>query len=1132
MADAPDEAVNYSFAVKFYTHGPVLGRPGVVGAVLTAAGQLRRVEGPFLARLHEELDLREYQRDGWPPAALVSRLIEPSLQLVLDELPRRGEGLPEVLVLRWARHLFEAVEALHGGYGLVHRDIKPANVLLQLPRGVLYSSPGALDGATALLADLGMACQAGEPPPWPLPQDGWKAPEGVGGPGAEGRACAATDDLFSLGLVLGHLVTAAVAGGERLATLGRAAEALADPDPARRLAAKHELRVLLFPETDRRTTGGDAVILRRSEARASGTLPPGALPAAAGEAADWVERDGIPGYAVLRKIGQGGMGVVYEARDLTLNRLVAVKTLWGRYEERYAVERLRVEAAALARLNHRGIVKIYGCHFWLAHPYLILERVAGPDLGSLVKAGGPLSPEKTVQIAEALALALEHAHEQGVIHRDPKPSNVLLGDDGTPKLIDFGLAKLLDAQADLTSPGMVMGTPQFMAPELVHGADQADARSDLYSLGATIYYLLTGRPPLEAARREELLRALVVQEPIRPRLCNPAVPADLEAVCLRCLAKSPEDRFATAGALAGALRAIRQLQEGAGAGGGRESAVAANGGRVTDPRGGAALAAAGGASLQILKGPNEGAVLPIDGDRFVLGRNPDCGVVIPVTSVSREHAQIVRVAGKYFIEDKRSRSGTFVNNQAINARTPLRHNDRIRICDWIAAFRDGGAGSPIAEEDFPSSVGPLSLHTSQVLLDAEKPALLLDIANLLARTLELSAALPQLADKLFRLFRQADRCFLIQAGEGDTLVPRVVKTRRAADESTGRFSKNIVRQCLQTGRAFLSDDASRDDRIPPSQGVVDFRIRSVMCAPLSRGDGNAFGVLQLDTLDRSKKFTQEDLKLLCGVANQASIALENARLLDEAVNQERLQRDLQLARRVQEGFLPHPLPDVPGYEFFGRCESRGAVGGDYYDCFPRADGKVVVTVGDVAGTGVAAAMLATAAMLEARRWFETESDPALAVARLNDALYRITSPIDRFVTHAAAVIDPATHVAILVNGGHPPPLLYRPRSGELFSAMDREIDGPPLGMISGLDFDSCQISLEPGDSLLLYTDGVDESANTRGEQFKMAGIERVVKGCGNAGPQEVVERLFAALAEHEAGRDRHDDQTAFVVKRC
>src|SRR5262249_26600535 len=158
-----------------------------------------------------------------------------------------------------------------------------------------------------------------------------------------------------------------------------------------------------------------------------------------------------------------------------------------------------------------------------------------------------------------------------------------------------------------------------------------------------------------------------------------------------------------------------------------------------------------------------------------------------------------------------------------------------------------------------------------------------------SKTLELDQLLPRIVDNLFQLFRQADRCFIIQADEtGARLLPKLVKTRRPHEEETARFSRSIVKKCLDTPAAFLSDDASRDDRIPLRQSVVDYRIRSVMCVPLTTAEGKGFGVIQLDTQDRTKKFTQDDLQLLRGVANYASIAMENARLHQEAVARERL----------------------------------------------------------------------------------------------------------------------------------------------------------------------------------------------------------------------------------------------------
>ena len=255
------------------------------------------------------------------------------------------------------------------------------------------------------------------------------------------------------------------------------------------------------------------------------------------------------------------------------------------------------------------------------------------------------------------------------------------------------------------------------------------------------------------------------------------------------------------------------------------------------------------ATLHILKGASQGQDVPLDGDRFILGREPQkCHFVIPVTSVSREHAQIVRVNGKFFIEDKQSRNGTFVNNQAITARTPLKNNDKIRICDFLATFHDAIHRLPLPAElarrrgggtrrrRGPGTGGDHQHHSSHLLLEtqpAEKLNALLEISGNLSKTLELKPLLPKIVDSLFQLFRQADRCFIILREEAtDKLMPRVIKTRRPHDESNARFSRSIVRQCLDKLQAFLSDDASRDERIQLSQSVVDFRIRSVMCAPL------------------------------------------------------------------------------------------------------------------------------------------------------------------------------------------------------------------------------------------------------------------------------------------------------------
>ncbi len=543
-------------------------------------------------------------------------------------------------------------------------------------------------------------------------------------------------------------------------------------------------------------------------------------------------------------------------------------------------------------------------------------------------------------------------------------------------------------------------------------------------------------------------------------------------------------------------------------------------------------------SLHILKGANEGALIPLDGERFVIGRNPDCGIVIPVTSVSREHAHILRIGGRFFIEDNKSRNGTFVNDRAITTRTPLKNNDRIRICDFLAAFLDRQPDDPDGGEedgDSTSTVEAMLSHSSHMLLEtqpAEKLRGLLEISANLSKTLELDALLPKIVDSLFNLFRQADRCFLIQTEEGNRrLMPRVVKTRRPQDETNARFSRSIVQRCLDTAQAFLSDDASRDDRIQLSQSVVDFRIRSVMCVPLCDANGRAFGVIQLDTQDRSKKFTQEDLKFLWGVASQAAIALENARMHAEAVSRERLKRDLELAHRVQLSFLPARLPQVQGYEFFAHYEPANEVGGDYYGFVPLLGNRLAIAVGDVAGKGVAAALLMAKLSSDTRFCLLTENDYGRAIGRLNDLLHEFASPLDRFVTFAAAVLDPARHVVTLASAGHQSPLLARRSGGPPVEVVPNEVAGVPLGIMDGAAFDTCQVTLQPGDTLVLFTDGVSDALDVRNTQFSLDRVLRTIEEAGPVPPKVLGERLVKAVQQHAAGRAPFDDLTLVCLGR-
>ena len=557
-------------------------------------------------------------------------------------------------------------------------------------------------------------------------------------------------------------------------------------------------------------------------------------------------------------------------------------------------------------------------------------------------------------------------------------------------------------------------------------------------------------------------------------------------------------------------------------------------------------------SLKVIEGLEPGREFALKGQQWVLGRSPECDVVLDVAAVSRRHVILSAESGRFFVQDLGSRNGTYINGTRVSDRAPLQNGDQMLICDILFEFLNEELASRIggAAPEASSLLGPL--HDNAESLEEEEDQdtvsdsimatldvgggaasswnfsarpeaqleAMVEISNNLGNTLSVKEILPKTLDSLFKIFVQADRGFVIMPPRpGAALVPVATKARREDDEISMRISRTIVRQAMEHKKAILSADAATDERFSQAQSIADFQIRSLIVAPMISSDGDPLGVIQIDTNNQRSRFTDLDLQILAGVASQAAIALDNARMYEDAVKQRALQRDLELAHQMQQALLPNDSPQVAGYNFFEFYEAANQVGGDYYDYVSLPNDRVAAVVGDVAGKGVSAAILMAKLSSDVRFWLAREPDAAKALGEIN-AAFSSHGWDDRFVTMVVAVLDPHSHKLTLVNAGHMPPLL-RTNSDEVIEIGGEEA-GLPLGIVDDYEYEAYERELQPGDFATVFTDGFSEAMNSNEELFGMERLTKVV-GDKSVGTNELGPYVLKNVREFAGNYPQSDD---------
>ena len=533
-----------------------------------------------------------------------------------------------------------------------------------------------------------------------------------------------------------------------------------------------------------------------------------------------------------------------------------------------------------------------------------------------------------------------------------------------------------------------------------------------------------------------------------------------------------------------------------------------------------------------------------------IGRHPDCDVVIESVSVSRQHAQIIRVNGAFYVEDLSSRNGTLVNNSEISTKTRLFDGTKIKICDVLFTFQIGEAtvNSPPKTQNSPASsshVGSIDINNSvlldevadnaKILSQLELPKIqsrivgtvslekklhaLMDITAALANGVERTEVLESALNCLFELFVETDRGFVAFTASNNSIDVQVIKTRNAQLEEQIRISRTVFNRVTESKQAILSRDASSDSRFDLSQSVADFRIRSMICAPILNKDQEAIGVIQLDTLRQKMAYTEEDLEVLATVAMQIGLALQRLEHFDEIKRNAQVKTDLEIAHQVQRRFLPQAHPAVKDYDFYAYYKAAERVGGDYYDYIPLDEDNVAVIVADVVGHGIAAALLMAKLSGEARFAMASHRDPVAAFEQINKSLSDLN--LDKFVTAIMGLLNTKTNQVTFVNAGHMTPIVRR-ANGEVYS-LTLEGTGLPLGILDSTKYGSTSFEIEKGDVILMYTDGVNESMNAAGEILGTSHLIQEIKESQAKTPESIGKVVFDSIKRFVDGGVQHDD---------
>jgi phosphoserine phosphatase RsbU/P len=525
------------------------------------------------------------------------------------------------------------------------------------------------------------------------------------------------------------------------------------------------------------------------------------------------------------------------------------------------------------------------------------------------------------------------------------------------------------------------------------------------------------------------------------------------------------------------------------------------------------------------------APLKVDahGPTITLGRATDCTIPIKDRYLSRKHAEIIYASGVWAVRDCGSVNGTLLNGAKLTAVTPLKPGDRIVLGDSEVIFE--------AEEAITSQSQLIALDSNSHAKNLVVPLRDAVEDNSVARTGVLASLAVEfiedrpmaelfdfIIDRVFDLL-QPSRVAIALLGN-DNLSFKDVHLRRsdASDSLDLYISRTLLGEVIEERNVVSFVDTSQDEKLARAESIVAQNIRSAVCAPLMVGDA-VLGVLYLDFLANRGAVTHEDVRLIAQIARFAAVKLETTRLREEAILKAKLDEELRTAYVIQSKLLPAQLPAIDGYSFAGTNKPCRTVSGDYFDVVVRPDGRMYFIIADVSGKGITAALVMASVATAFSIFTRTDPSPADLVREMNATLAPKTAPT-KFVTVVVGVLDPKTGSIEFANAGHVPPLIVRRDGVTPMTSTDMVV-----GLFGHAKYRNQNVQLEPGDSMVLFTDGVTEAENEGEEQLGLNPVATLMQSLHGSPAPAILEAIDAQVHTYCGTAPSTDDVTMMALTR-